>query len=152
MDNYIELAMRTCAPGDILLHSALGMTTEIIEVAMAPDEANLKEEMGDVMWYVAIGCHHFGVTLTAAIEAAPDSDRGGLEIVGDYVNHLKRLIFYGKPVPEQAMVGLLGELIVGLQETCGEYSFDFKAILEANIAKLRKRFPDKFTEGNALNR
>ena len=152
MDDYVKLAMRTCAPGDNLLHSALGMVTEIAELAGAPDEANAHEEMGDVMWYVAVGCDHFGVTLKEAIEAAPESDRDGLSIMGDYVNHVKRQVFYGKPVPSSQMVALLGEMAVGIQEAAEDFGFDFEEILEENIAKLRKRFPEKFTQDRAINR
>ncbi len=83
-----------------LLHAGIGMVTEAGEFMSALhdhlfngaelDVTNLKEEIGDVQWYLAKACLHTGTTLEA----------------------------------EQ----------------------------ERNIAKLRARFPDKFTDESALNR
>lgn len=81
-------------------HAAFGLVTEAAEFAdvmkkqlfygKAPDLTNLDEEIGDILWYVAIYLNARGKT--------------------------------------------------------------FEQIFDQNNAKLKTRFPDKFTEFNALNR
>lgn len=116
MDIYVKLAMRTCAPGDNLLHCTLGLVTEAAEIASAGDQVEMKEEMGDLMWYVAVGCDHFGVTMWEAIDAAPAEDpRDGLTLIGDFANQVKRLIFYKNPLDPAVMISLLGEIIISLK-------------------------------------
>lgn len=78
-----------------IFHSVVGITTEAVELleALRRDEidaVNLREEFGDLLWYIAIG----------------------------------------------------------VDETGG----DFESVMNRVIAKLRARFPDKFTSENAINR
>jgi len=77
-----------------ILHGIIGIITEAGELAENLIEnkgvANLKEELGDVMWYVAIICR---------------------------------------------------ALDISIEDICA-----------ANIAKLKVRYPDKFTEDKAINR
>lgn len=82
------------------IHALLGIISEAGELVEAYakaitenrslDTVNLKEEYGDIMWYLAMGLRHAGVT--------------------------------------------------------------FEETAERNIEKLKKRFPEKFTSENALNR
>ena len=77
MKNYIELAVRT--EGDIfniqegdtrLLHAGIGLATESGEFLDALkkhlfyggelDKVNLKEELGDLLWYIALACDELG--------------------------------------------------------------------------------------------
>lgn len=83
-----------------LLHAAIGISTESGEILDAfkkhliygkeLDLINISEEIGDVMWYVAI--------------------------ISRYLGH------------------------------------DFQTVLDTNINKLKARYPEKFTEEDALNR
>lgn len=57
-----------------LLHAALGVASEVGELAMALDTtpldvANLKEEIGDVLWYLAVAADALGTDLGALAEA-----------------------------------------------------------------------------------
>lgn len=71
---YQSLAMRTAKPmemQDDLLHAALGLTGEAGEFAdcikkhwaygKQLDGENAIEELGDLLWYVALACHAMGV-------------------------------------------------------------------------------------------
>ncbi len=81
--NYIEEAIRSESPitteledrlanNARLLHGAIGLCTEVGEFQDALkknvyygkdlDLVNLKEELGDVMWYLAILCDELGTT------------------------------------------------------------------------------------------
>ena len=77
---YVELAISTCSPNfhsdkvhPQLLHASMGMVTGAGEFQDALKRAlfygkdldivNLVEELGDVLWYVAIACDHLGVQM-----------------------------------------------------------------------------------------
>ena len=46
----------------------------------------------------------------------------------------------------------IGDLMWYIMNLCTFNNFDLEEILQTNIDKLRIRFPEKFTEENALNR
>lgn len=76
-DTYQTAALRTAKPmetvDDDLLHAALGLSGEVGEFADALkkhffygaplDRANCKEELGDILWYIALGAAALGTTL-----------------------------------------------------------------------------------------
>lgn len=76
-NEYQQLAMRTEAPDrtqrERLLNAALGLGGEAGEVADTLkkwafhahplDEAGLRKELGDVLWYVALACDALGLQL-----------------------------------------------------------------------------------------
>jgi len=94
-DSYQADASRTRAPQDKviyrihelgnnckgvqLLHAIIGMTGEIGEIAGAYekfayygqtlDESNLKEELGDVLWYIAEACDALGLSLQEVMKS-----------------------------------------------------------------------------------
>lgn len=74
--SYQSLAMRTAKqmePKDDLMHAALGLTGEAGEFADAVkkhlvygrplDKANATEEVGDILWFVALACNTLGVDM-----------------------------------------------------------------------------------------
>ena len=46
----------------------------------------------------------------------------------------------------------LGDLLWGIAEFCTANGFEMDKIMELNIEKLRKRYPDGFSEERSLNR
>jgi len=71
---------------------------------------------------------------------------------GEIVDVLKKHIFYGKPIDEVNLREELGDSMwyVGLAVDVLRTTMD--EIMTTNIAKLRARYPEKFTEEAALNR
>lgn len=83
MSNFIEEALRTESSifhntglsNERLIHAAFGMQTEAAEFTDALkksifygkplDITNLKEELGDLLWYMAIACNVLETTLEA---------------------------------------------------------------------------------------
>lgn len=154
--SYIDLAQRTVAgrihPYDPnLLHAAIGIMTETVEMEVAPNRENFLEELGDTMWYVALACHTLHVTLVEAMDTAAPA--AGLLLTvqaAEILDLMKKALFYGKTPEATDLVGRLGRLILDLQAECIDGNFEL--ILAQNIAKLQKRYPDKFTEERAINR
>jgi NTP pyrophosphatase (non-canonical NTP hydrolase) len=75
-DTYQQLAMRTAKPmsdGDNLIHAALGLTGEAGEFAdcikkhfvygRELDRENAAEELGDILWFVALACDTLGLSM-----------------------------------------------------------------------------------------
>lgn len=155
--SYITDALRTAA-GTIhpvnmqLLHSAIGMVTEAAERDAAPDEANYREETGDIMWYVAIGCNELGLTIEEAEEMAAAPDTHPVQIAADFIDLLKKEIYYGKRANPVDQTVLLGDMIASLRSDCEADGTTLETVMEQNIAKLKVRYPDKFTEERAINR
>lgn len=72
--------------------------------------------------------------------------------VGEAMDALKKYLIYGKPIDEVNLEEETGDLFwycAILADACG---FTFESSMEKNIAKLRARYPNKFTEFDALNR
>jgi hypothetical protein len=151
------------------LHAALGMQTELAELLGSfrntPDGepldlVHIKEEIGDVFWYVAIACEARGLNFAEWVGEAryePTDFPLWLTIVAmihsaEYSDAVKRTIFYGKePTWDKwdRPLLMLMTMMVQLAYAC---KLNLVDILEANIAKLAKRYPDKFSADQAVNR
>jgi len=72
--------------------------------------------------------------------------------VGEIMDAMKKTIFYGKPLDIVNVKEELGDILwyiaLGLH-ACGA---DFEEAMTANIAKLKARYPDKFSSEGALFR
>lgn len=71
---------------------------------------------------------------------------------GEFTDQLKKHIFYGKPLDETNLAEELGDQLWYIALACNALDIDMATVMETNIAKLQKRFPDKFTKHHALNR
>lgn len=71
---------------------------------------------------------------------------------GELMDQLKKHLIYGKPLDFTNIMEEDGDLrwYLALLEFAANYTADFAQ--ERNIEKLRSRFPNKFTEFDALNR
>lgn len=64
----------------------------------------------------------------------------------------KKNIAYGKPLDEVNIKEELGDLMWYIANLCTMKGWDLEDIMQTNIDKLKARFPDKFSNENALNR
>jgi NTP pyrophosphatase (non-canonical NTP hydrolase) len=155
-------------PDPRLLHAAMGLVTESAEILTSESDEHTVEELGDVMWYVALGLDALGqqfeeVPLLSEDdflnlvpgEAAPDS----LVIVAaDILDLVKKSVFYGRVIDHEKIVSLFY-----LMKNIAHYGLIMSPnfednpvilddVIEANVKKLRARFPEKFSEDAANNR
>lgn len=72
--------------------------------------------------------------------------------VGELQDALKRWLIYGKPIDKVNVVEELGDLFWYAALLARELGVSFEDVMARNIAKLKKRYPDGFTEHDALNR
>lgn len=64
----------------------------------------------------------------------------------------KKNIAYGKPLDEVNIKEELGDLMWYVANLCTLNGWDLGEILQTNIDKLEIRYPEKFSNENALNR
>jgi len=129
-----------------LLHAAMGITTETIELIETTGQANTIEELGDIFWYLAI--------MDDVINFYPlafglSVDQTVLKQAEDIVNYVKRHLFYGKTLElellRSAAARFYNCLILGINKE----GLNLEEIWEANIAKLEKRYPNKYFDKTA---
>lgn len=151
-----------------MLHAAMGLCTEagellelndVLSKGGQHDVVNLKEELGDAWWYVAI-IHREVLTLKETEESADVSFNIDLMSSIRQLNikclHLldmmKKYAFYGKRPDERPLSDLMQEIEYILYQIGGIHGFTLADIRETNIRKLKARYGDKFTEEAAVNR
>ncbi len=152
-------------PADMrMIHSAIGISTEVSELSEKIDQVNHVEELGDVTWYCAAG---MSVMPTDAIDemnrlihdlrpgVADQLSLVGLS--GGILDQVKRFVFYRKQIDIALFRQNILEIMLCVRRDAfqiirGDYNETLSVVFDANIAKLTRRYPEKFTEDLALHR
>lgn len=71
---------------------------------------------------------------------------------GELFDGLKKHIFYGKPLDKTNAIEELGDMFWYLAIAANYFEVSFEEIMRINNAKLKARYPEKFTEDKAINR
>lgn len=166
--SFVKQALRTESkqfhPINIrLLHAVLGIageSGEIAELNSASPKHKLVEEVGDLLWYVAIFSDEYGIDFEYMIEAASNSSIRdcGFKYLANEVTQLslkmaetlKKSIFYGKDKDDIKFN--IQDILSCLQTILYMFNSDFQEAQESVIHKLEKRFPDKFNPDFAINK
>jgi NTP pyrophosphatase (non-canonical NTP hydrolase) len=161
-----------------LIHASAGITSEIAELLdlqdkVGPgdkiDRVNLMEECGDLLWYVGIACDALDCLekVTPALELSVkyiehDDDLAGsvlatsavlAKYAGEFADlAIKKFCFYGKPFNAEPLIDLLAKIHRSVEILLNEAGFTVEQARERNIAKLKARYGEKFTEAAALER
>ena len=77
---------------------------------------------------------------------------GLLTEVGELVDAYKKHIFYGKPLDDVNVKEEVGDILWYIAILLDVGGVSFAECMEAVIAKLRVRYPEKFTEQSAIER
>ena len=141
---------------------------------------NWTEEVGDLMWYIAcmhtillesgINARELEADLDELIGLIPDSPplpyngrvrtlRGAQRLASELLDDAKRLLAYGNgSMDSVAALNIVGKAF-DIASTCFIYALNVVPnptslvnILEANINKLSKRYPEGFNPTDAINR
>jgi hypothetical protein len=161
MYDYIENAIRTESsswhdPNPRLLHAAMGMMTEVIEVGEALDDDEVRKEIGDIYWYMAIACDELGITFEdledAEVDGTVDNWVGVLTNTAVFLDLQKKWIYYGKAMTKERLIAALAQIYEYLLRELDDAGYRLDEILAENIAKLRARYGEKFSEEAAVNR
>lgn len=71
---------------------------------------------------------------------------------GEFQDALKKAFFYGKELDKANLVEELGDVAWYIAIACNHLGVSLEETFGINIAKLKKRFPEKFTQHAALFR
>lgn len=151
------------------MHMVIGMNTESSAELLPAlkknqvDITNIKEEIGDLMWYVAnyASIHTFDLQLTELeiiknlnlkFHTPKDLLEEIIITIGELQDLDKKFFAYKKPYNQVEQYNLFFTLKTYIETLCYKLQFDLGKILQTNIDKLRARYPEKFTENNAVNR
>jgi NTP pyrophosphatase (non-canonical NTP hydrolase) len=77
---------------------------------------------------------------------------GMLTEVGELADVFKKYMAYQKQIDWVNVKEEVGDLLWYVSNFCNINGFDLEEILQTNINKLRARYPEKFTQENAINR
>ena len=133
-------------------HAITGLTTEVVELFIAIDNTNFKEEVGDILWYTAILCDEWKLQYLPAEYGLGDPAPGLLSGVGQLADMYKRAVFYGQTFEPILAQQAVSALLFYLSVLSKEKGYSLQDCEKANIRKLRARYPNKFTDYDAVNR
>lgn len=71
---------------------------------------------------------------------------------GELLDALKKHLAYGKEIDKVNLAEEVGDVLWYVAIILRELNMSFEEVMDMNINKLQRRFPDKFTEEAALNR
>ena len=157
---YQALAMRTAnaslSQRDRLWEAAAGITAESCELLAAKTQVDRIKEIGDVCWYLAslcaVTCHPFTPIWMVPHPMPFSGDVSAKEVAinaGKLTDHLKKHLSHGHPLDLDAHMHPLAAAILG---EAWYLHTEIGAIFAANVAKLRRRYPDGFSSAASMER
>jgi len=164
LNEYQSLAFRTCKEftedyAKNLAHMTLGMCSELEEFVEAIDNqnmVNLSEELSDIYWYIAGYCTFrnyklqdiYNMSLTTEIEKVEDF----FLPIYKLSDIAKKAMVYNKEIDIEKEQNYLIWLVKGIDRIASLAQVDTNVGLTNNINKLKIRFPEKYSDENAINR
>ena len=71
---------------------------------------------------------------------------------GEISSAIEKWLWYGQHLDETNLKEEMGDLMWYLAEMCNALGYQLEEIMEANIRKLKKRYPEKYTDERALEK
>lgn len=71
---------------------------------------------------------------------------------GEFANLVKKLTAHGHDVDTEVLADELGDVLWYVAEAASACGLNLEDIAEANVAKLRKRYPQGFSQERSINR
>jgi hypothetical protein len=166
---YQYLAMRTksdnFSDSELMVNAALGLigeTNELIQCIATNGEMEIKKELGDICWYIALMCDSCGLgyedIFWATFELpglAPQESRMLNYMIfncGEICDYIKKVYFQGHELDKAFVASRLifvQQCILGI---CEMRSMAIEDVWERNINKLILRYPDGFRASDSINR
>jgi hypothetical protein len=141
---------------------ALGLAGEVGEVcallAAKPADAAMVLELGDVLWYITALAWHYDCKLADLIADAGDHYRADtanavLSLVahtGAVCDIIKKTQWHGKEPNQGAVLAGLRDAVAAIRVLAYRHGATLDLVMDANIAKLRARYPAGFVEGGGV--
>lgn len=72
--------------------------------------------------------------------------------VGEVTEVVKKVVYHGHKLDEAVIEKEIGDVLWYLARLCHVLGLDMEEVAEANIDKLRKRYPNGFSKADSVNR
>ena len=151
-----------------LLHGAVGLYTEFAEYMEADpeDSVNIIEELADMLWYIELIKEAEGIEYPTEYQPSLFRNMTSDEVVismGYILDYAKKCVFYGNKNKEeegvQKAIDIRDKFLCELEMIqrwlilqAGEWDTEYEVLAGIVIEKLSQRYPDKFTDRDALFR
>lgn len=143
-----------------MLHAVMGILTEMDEILdnyqTNIDIVNLREEVGDITWYLAIIGRLYNIDFPLDLPiSSEDPIKTSISIVKyscKLLDMLKKKLFYDKKIDENLFRENSIVVMMLIHSYMKYYDIDIRESFDINIAKLKARYGDKFTSEKAINR
>lgn len=158
--NYTDAALRTAPPlaaRDRKIVSALGLADEMLEFILASNDGVCDDfdrgvdELGDIAWYLALLCDSFEISVSD-LDFDAASDVCPVHAVSRVVGLIKKHIFHGHPMDNDALCRAVRDIAIGLGVMAAKHGATFETVLANNVDKLRARYPDGFSADRSIHR
>ena len=139
-------------------HMVMGMTSELSELQDAiekKDKVNVGEELTDIMWYFANYCTFRNFRLDECFRVKDESylkNKNLIWMISEITDYSKKYQAYNKEIDRDRELNLLVGLAYMLDREYYKHDLSIANCMQNNIDKLNVRYPEKFTEENAINR
>lgn len=121
-----------------LLHSVIGLCEEFIEYKNATSEEHKIEELGDLLFYHTVLSHMLGIDPKDFLEVETWDEISKDELLGSLLGKTKKYVFHGKPIYKTEFQKYLNVIL----KLCDLSTFNITYVMEYNIDKLQKRYPN----------
>ena len=71
---------------------------------------------------------------------------------GEAIDIVKKHLFHGHELNKEELIKELGDVAWYLAEAAYALDIDLETVLQLNIEKLKKRYPEGFSKENSINR
>lgn len=133
-----------------LLHAALGLYSEYVEVVLSDSDENLKEEMGDLLFYSALMANTLGISLDYPGKTRSKSGHIATQL-HEVCDAVKKHVMYGQD--NLAEIKRLFQLFwVRFCNALWAQEISIPKVMDANVNKLKKRYSKKFTTEESIQR
>ena len=164
---YAEACKRTkndLGPMLNAVHMALGLASELGELqeCVVKDDLNLinlGEEIADHCWYICNYATDRNYILTSEVFKTPLIHTAYDHIMidgGNIADYAKRWLAYGQSIDDNKKCKeewtVISQYLSALNVIATINGLNIETLMMKNIAKLYKRYPDKFSEDKALTR
>lgn len=139
-----------------LVHVALGIATETMELSLSNTRTNTEEELGDLCWYFFLAFDVLYIDLTSLpTEGTYDIHQNELpnrvfeRQVENFVSCCKKALIYQQDILVEEELLATWVAFLSLVRAC---NLSLEYLLASNQEKLEKRYKEKFTKEESIQR
>ncbi len=142
-----------------LLHCALGLATEILELQQSTTSENTEEELGDLLWYLTYTSKVLNITIEGMEQEFEvtkiDSHANFLPQnvlaanIETFVSKVKKKVIYRQEINIETN---FVDMWMTFCYYCKICNLTLEGLIDSNIDKLNKRYEGSFTKEESISR